>query len=270
MILFHDVDGCLNSEDGEHLPMDALAYSVAQKTRLAELGQLLDHSPVTWLAINTGRALADTETLVPLINSPKLRFLIAEHGAVIVDLLKNQSVEWTGHAAEKLAGVRKLINWFYAGGLAEFGRSVGHELRALQKVSNLTIVVPPTADSDLFFAALQKFVRDVSPFAAEEFVFHHSKADGFVDIMSSLDKGDGSNRIMALTSARQSIAVGNGLNDIPLMEAADLCICPGNSEPELIDLVRQRGGIVAKSHYIHATLDWLRAISSEQITSEGA
>ena len=260
MILFHDVDGCLNAEDGEGLPMDSSAFTPAQQSRLGELGQLLDRSPVSWLAINTGRALSDTETLVPMISSTKLRFLIAEHGAVIIDLHKNCSLEWTGDAAEKLADIRQLINWFDEGGLARFGERVRHELSALQKASNLTIAIPSTVDSDWIYGELQAFVETESPFDPEDFVFHHGKADGFMDIMSTLDKGDGVQRIMALTEAQKAIAVGNGINDIPMMVSADLCICPANSEPELINIVRQRDGIFARSSYIHATLDWLREL----------
>lgn len=261
MILFHDVDGCLNAEDGIQLPMDNRDYNPLQRQRLSELGILLDQSPVRWLAINTGRSLADTETLVPLINSGKLRYLVVEHGALIVDLLTESTVEWTGSAASKLAEIQLLVNWFNDEGLHHFSRRIGHELRTLDKISNLTIAIPDAVDDQHLFGELRAFVHEASPFNAEDYVYHYSGSDSFVDIMSSVHKGDGVQRIMELTDGEQSIAVGNGLNDLPMMEIADLCVCPANSEPELIECVQRRNGIVGQTNYIRTTLDWLGTLS---------
>jgi len=261
MILFHDVDGCLNAEDGNDLPMAENAYSPLQTRRLSELGQQLDNSPVRWLAINTGRALADTQTLAPIINSKKLRFLIVEHGALIIDLHTDASIEWSGAAAVKLTDVQKLVSWFHREGLRLFSRRLGHELQALKKIANVTIALPPTLDADFAFAELRRFVDEESPFDADDYIYHYSGTERYIDIMSTIHKGDGVQRIMELADGKQSIAVGNGLNDLPMMEVVDLCVCPSNSEPELIDCVRRHNGIVGKAGFIHTTLAWLQTLS---------
>ncbi len=79
--------------------------------------------------------------------------------------------------------------------------------------------------------------------------------------MGRIDKGDGVEIITSLlaeshnpTQAITSIAIGNGLNDLPMLEVATLPFCPGNAEPEVCEFCRSRSGIVSEHDFIEATL----------------
>ena len=86
-ILFHDVDGCLNADSSADIPRGGDSFTPEQLRKLAQLGRSLDASSVDLMAINTGRSMADTVDLVAAINSTKLGYLVAEHGAEVYDCL---------------------------------------------------------------------------------------------------------------------------------------------------------------------------------------
>ncbi len=108
-----------------------------------------------------------------------------------------------------------------------------------------------------------------SPFNIDDLVFHHNDTDGYVDVMGPLDKGDGVELITSLFSSTQvpsaainTIAVGNGLNDMPMLQAAEIPVCPANAEPEVKAYCRNHPGVVSDYEFIHATLDWLETQAS--------
>ena len=45
-ILFHDVDGCLNTPDGASLPFEAAQLQPIQRNALSQLGEVLDKSDI--------------------------------------------------------------------------------------------------------------------------------------------------------------------------------------------------------------------------------
>lgn len=267
-ILFHDVDGCLNTEDGKELPHSDKTLSSDQLVKLEELGQALDASDnVDMMIINTGRALVDTLPVAHAIKSQKLTYIIAEHGAVIHDCSTNSLVEWNttdDGSADPLIKVNALISWFNSDGQAYFEQAIGQAIHTLDKIANLTLCVPEGVDSDGMFETVQNVIKNDSPFDHADFVYHHSKTDGYIDIMSNIDKGDGVNFIKKHVNADDvtTIAVGNGLNDMPMMSVVDLCICPANSEPELLEYCQSRNSFISEYGYAGATIHWLRENSA--------
>lgn len=259
-ILFHDVDGCLNTEDGLELPHKGATLSEYQAQRLAELGRSLDKSSIDMMVINTGRSLQDTQAIADAIQSDKLAYIIAEHGAVIHHTVSRSLINWNLADADPLVGINNLISWYHSEGKNILSDNIQKHIEELDKIANLTIVVPEGMDSDLMFAEVNKLIDKNSPFDHSDFVFNHSKTDGYVDVMSPIDKGDGLCFIKDLVDATevQTISVGNGLNDLPMMKKTDLCICPANSEPELIEFCQTRESIISEHAYIDATLNWLK------------
>ena len=80
-ILFHDVDGCLNTPDGASLPFEAAQLQPIQRNALSQLGEVLDKSDIDVMVLNTGRSIAASIFLAEAINSQKLKYIVAEHGA---------------------------------------------------------------------------------------------------------------------------------------------------------------------------------------------
>ncbi|MFT4726365.1 MAG: hydroxymethylpyrimidine pyrophosphatase-like HAD family hydrolase [Granulosicoccus sp.] len=263
-ILFHDVDGCLNAPDGAEIPRADQHFSPQQFQLLHELGQALDASTVDLMVINTGRSLQDTMMLADAIKSSKLQYLIAEHGAVIFDIKNDQPLKWnsarhTTNSEDPLEQVLAFIQWYKQTGFSVLADKLGTSLVMNEKVANLTLEIPPSADCHHVFEQLQLLVRDDSPFNPEEFVFHNSVADGFIDVMSKIHKGDGIDIICNHLGNPEAttIAVGNGLNDLPMFENSHICLCPANSEQEVKEYCQKATGIISEYSYVEATLNWL-------------
>lgn len=263
-ILFHDVDGCLNAPDGVGIPRTNQMFSAQQSEFLQALGVALDASTVDLMVVNTGRSLEETIILVDAIKSTKLKFLIAEHGAVIFDVDNDQPLKWnsTNHAtkySDSIEHILVFMQWYKETGHSLLIKKLGTDLAILDKVANLTLEIPPSMDCHHVFEQVQQLVRDDSPFEYEDFVFHNSVSDGFVDVMSKIDKGDGIEIICNHLGKPHAttIAVGNGLNDLPMLEKADICLCPSNSEPEVKEFCQRASGITSDYSFIEATLNWL-------------
>ncbi|MFT7209992.1 MAG: HAD superfamily hydrolase (TIGR01484 family) [Granulosicoccus sp.] len=263
-ILFHDVDGCLNTPDGLEIPRGDKHFSTQLSQILRALGQALDASTIDLMVINTGRSLEDTMMLANAIQSTKLQYLIAEHGAVIFDVDNNQPLNWksTRHTKDNkdpLEQILDFMQWYKETGFSVLADRLGTSLIVDNKIANLTLGIPPSIDCHHVFEQLQQLVRDDSPFEHEDFVFHNSVADGFIDVMSNIDKGDGIDIICNHLGKPQAttIAIGNGLNDLPMFEKAHLCLCPANSEQEVKDFCQKAAGINSEYSFVEATLNWL-------------
>jgi len=155
---------------------------------------------------------------------------------------------------------QKFIQWYQDTGHSLLIEKLGTDIGVLKKVANLTLEIPPSLDCYQVFEQVQQLVCDESPFDHEQFVFHHSVADRFIDVMSKIDKGDGIDIICDHIGKPQAttIAVGNGLNDLPMLEKANLCLCPSNSEKEVKEFCEKAAGINSKYSFIEATLNWLK------------
>jgi len=267
-LLFHDVDGCLNDESGSSLPLHPRPPSERQRTELDKLGSLLDSSDIDQLILNTGRALQDTLLLVSSIASDKLTHLIVEHGTQVYDVKLGQLLPTPPKMRASLEQITRLIDWYQETGQNVLNEAMSSRIRAIHKQTNLTLLSPENIDDHLLYEQVVELI-DQSPFAPEHYIVHHSKPDRLVDVLSLIDKGDGVSWCIDSSGLRdvETFAIGNGVNDLPMMERVDHCLCPANSEPELIQYCQQNGGLVSEHTYIAATNNWLKQrLSSESIT----
>ena len=262
MILFHDIDGCLNAECGTALPMGGPPLSALQVKRLAELGQAFDDSEIDAVVLNTGRSLQDTLTIAKALQCTSLRYLAAEHGACMVEYPSLQLIEWTGEKRRQVELIGDLVNWFEQQGLEQLCVQLGTEARMLDKALNVTIETPDSMSGDELTNRLEHFIDSCTPFDLTGFVFHNSVSDGYVDIMPQIDKGHAMERILQSFPDVQTVALGNGLNDLPMMHVADICVCPRNAESDVIDHVRSRAGFIATNPFIDGTFEWLHQLQS--------
>ena len=276
-VLFHDADGCLNTPDGRPLGFQEDSLVTLDKAGLAELGRSIDDSPIVHLVLNTGRSWLATRFLAEAIASKKLRYALVEHGAELWDTNTGQRIDLmtlalrTGHteaieALKSVARVPELIRWFEQKGRQELAQRLGYP-RALvaqpDKTNNLTFHVPEDLDGDAVLATLKALIQSEPEHQHDRFVYHYSGWNRFVDVMGIMDKGIGLTLTMAHlnTSMKQSAAIGDGLNDIPMLSAAQLPICPQNAELKVQQLC-QTAGIVSSSSYINATLDYLKTLKN--------
>lgn len=263
-IVFHDVDGCLNSDAGTAIPIGDEPLPANQTARLKELGRKLDASSIDHFVINTGRSIDDTLAVVESIASHKLRYVIAEHGAVYRDVKVNENISTQGLLSEKLVLIRSFIDWYRATGSKVLNERIGTEVPILDKVANLTLDARNGLDSQLIYDVLQDVVRQKAPFDYKQLVFHHSETDGYVDAMGLIDKGDGVETVTALLACAHkptmnvsTFAIGNGLNDMPMLNIASMPVCPANAEAEVREYCLSRSGFVSKHDFIDATFEWL-------------
>lgn len=262
-IVFHDIDGCLNADANTSIPINGERLPLNQSAKLGELGRKLDASSIDHFVINTGRSIADTLNIVEDIASQKLQYVVAEHGAVYWDVVRRESFIPMGSIADKLELIRSFIDWYKETGTYILNERVGTEIPMLNKVANLTLDARNGIDTQRVYDVLQEVVRNDAPFDYNQFVFHQSEADGYVDAMSQIDKGDGIGVITTLLNPNHnstktvSIAIGNGLNDMPMLEAATIPVCPRNAEPEVCEYCCSQSGVVSEYEFIDATLQWL-------------
>ncbi|MFT7549390.1 MAG: hypothetical protein ACI9VI_003249 [Candidatus Azotimanducaceae bacterium] len=271
-VLFHDADGCLNPIDGHALSFEPGSLSSADVAALAELGRCVDKSGLDHLVLNTGRSWIATRFLCHHIASKKLKYALVEHGSALWDVLADREVNLAEVALESshprahaaLSSAKKinlLIRWFERVGSRELCRRMGYEGQletALDKTSNLTFFLPPELDGDVVVLTLKELIASHEVFGSETLVYHHSRWNRFVDVMGTMDKGIGLSITMDYPGFKveQAAAIGDGLNDIPMLQTAAFPICPANAEDEVKQLCRDRG-YVSSSSYIGASLDWL-------------
>ena len=272
MILFHDVDGCLNPEDGTELSNHAEHLSPAATNSLRALGRALDDSPIEMFVLNTGRSWAASEHLCAAIDSTVVRYALTEHATQLWDVSTGTRVDLgevvstLGHvemaeALERVFVVEELIQWFIAEGSGKLAESIKTSFEiatAEDKTSNLTFTLPRDADGDIWMDALKRLIEVDFGADTGSLIFHHSAPEGFIDVMPQVDKGMGLQLLQAKYQHESfaSVAVGNGLNDLPMLEVADIAVCPSNAEPEVIEYCRQRGHVSDRS-FVGGTFDWL-------------
>ena len=163
----------------------------------------------------------------------------------------------------KLDAIQQFISWYNTTGFQIMNQRVG-EMPILAKSANLTLDARGHPDARVVFDALQEIAKAEAPVNFNELVFHFSEADGYVDALGKVDKGDGIKVIKSILAdnelSEQSLtvfAVGNGLNDMPMLELANMPICPANSEHEVKAYCHSRSGFVSEHQCIDATIDWL-------------
>ena len=271
-ILFHDIDGCLNTADGKMLPFELHEFDTSQQASLDMLGDILDESPVDIMALNTGRSLESTLIIAEAIDSPKVKYVIAEHGAIGYRLDTCEFIDFEllaedlpeGNSAYKsVQSIPDLIDWYNVSGAELLSDQIGgHAEIASQKMANLTLAIPDGVSGEHMKSSLKDLIESNSPLSEHPFVYHHSTSDGYVDVLSQVDKGTGVRLICMMESipGLATFAVGNGLNDTAMFEQVDSVLCPFNSEQELKDFCQTNNGLVSEHSFIDATIQWLKLL----------
>ncbi len=246
-------------------------FSTAQSRSLNALGRRLAESPIDLMCINTGRALADTVAIASEINDACMRFVIAEHGASVYDMAAQREIDvWSGED-NPFDAIQRLLVWYRKTGLAQLEQEFGRSLNLLDKVANLTIAIPPELDYEPMAAFIGQQIKAEFPAEAGHFVWHHSVADRFLDVMPPITKGDGVRALIhwlkdtGQIETVKTIAVGNGSNDLPLLDAVDQFVCPSNSEPVVLEYCRDHSGYAASGAYIAASYEWLEHQSAPKL-----
>jgi HAD superfamily hydrolase (TIGR01484 family) len=273
MILFHDVDGCLNTPDGADIPASLDALTPRQRSILSELSRLVDQSAISDFVLNTGRGWQETGFLVEAIASTKLSYVLVEHGAIMWDVKRGTTVDLQALAKRygldeiseqfnSVNRVRTLIKWFVDEGSACLSEKLKHQGTLVPhggKEVSLTISVPALLDGGLLLSTLRQLIESQTEFSPDHFVYHHGISDGFIDVTGAIDKGTGVT-VLARHLGKEladTMAIGNGLNDLPMLEAVGLPICPANAEQPVKRLCQARG-LVSNHNYINAALEWLK------------
>ena len=267
-ILFHDVDGCLNTPDGASLPFEAAQLQPIQRNALGQLGEVLDKSDIDVMVLNTGRSIAASIFLAEAINSQKLKYIVAEHGAAGYSMDESSHLDLVHHAKDiphlftaysSLEKIPVLMKWYEEDGADLLARKIGHHVVASPKKVNLTLRVPDEVCGDDMQEHLHRLIQQHAPMGGDYLVYHHSVSDGYLDVMAEVDKGDGVQLIRHLESTQQirTYAIGNGSNDLPMFRHVDVCICPSNSDEAVVEFCETNNGLISQHRFIGATLDIL-------------
>lgn len=268
-ILFHDVDGCLNTPDGAALPFERAQLLPSQIDKLCALGESLDDSDIDIMVLNTGRSMAATIFIAEAINSTKLRYVIAEHGALGYSTHDDKYLDFAYHARfvpqlrNVYATVNKmgaLVNWYEREGTCLLANEIDHVITASPKRANLTLKIPEGYSGASMMRIVRKLIETHSPVASDKLVYHHSVSEGYVDVMAEVDKGDAVQIICHLESqsALNTYAVGNGENDLPMFKQVEVCVGPSNSDDLLLSYLEENGGTISEHPFIDATLAFLK------------
>lgn len=271
MILFHDIDGCLNGQDGQPLGFRREDLSTAHRKELVEFGKVLNQSEIEHLVLNTGRTWADTEYLAHAIGSSKVKYALVEHGAGLWDIatrtqihlneiVQEHRMDHLNSALASLERVSALIQWYEREGHSELADSLGFGGRltnGAEQTANLTFKVPGELDGEQVLKALKKLVSANAAFQEDRFVYHYGP-EGFVDVVGQIDKGIGVEIVAKHLGGdlKNTAGVGNGVNDLSMLEKVGFSLCPSNAESEVKALCTERG-FVSDHSFINATVVWL-------------
>ncbi len=240
----------------------------AQLEALQKLGEALNDSEMDLMVLNTGRSMAASIFIAEAINSPKLKYIVAEHGALGYSMHESSYLDLVHHARGiphlnevygTLGRITSLVDWYESEGAELLSREINHLVGSSPKRANLTLGIPTDVCGDEMLDHLRRLIELHSPIAGDALVYHHSVSDGYVDVMAEVDKGDGVQLIRHLEARQQvrTYAVGNGSNDLPMFRHADVCICPSNSDGPVFDFCDANEGFISQYAYIDATLDFL-------------
>ena len=144
-----------------------------------------------------------------------------------------------------------IIHTYYHGPLTEHIRKFASERDSLElkRMHINTIEKPDNAPAILIFALgplneLQQAARQLTAdgdcaLSCYPDIFNH--ANGYLEIFAKgVSKASAVDRLKSMTGAGRLVVFGDNLNDLPMMEHADLAVAVGNALPE----VKKRADIV--------------------------
>ena len=270
--MFQDIDGCLNTPDAADLSSGPEGGLTAQQGELlAEIGRAIDASPVESVVLNTGRTHSAVGYIADALGSEKTRYWITEHGAYGYDSVARESLDLPalcaslGHAEiarryATIARIAEVIDWYNQHGVRQLAERLGAELPALPKAANLTVAVPAGLTSAELIGAIEELLVGAPGVDSDCLVYHHN--DFYVDVLTEVGKGDAALLVLDWLGVANadSLAAGDGLNDLSMFEALERGFCPANAAAEVKQLCRRKGGVVSEHAYGAATLDLYRRL----------
>lgn len=274
-ILFQDVDGCLNPDNGEHFGAEPdWEPSQEQVAMLRKISDAVDASPIEHWVINTGRHRILFEMIARHLRTPKLRYFLFEHACVLYDRVEDRHLdlhaisieaELNGLAARyaNLEKIRELMAWYDRVGQPRLESMYQVAMPRLDKLANLSFEIPEGVDGQQLLEQVEGEIR--VGFASEEFeCFEFCRSDRFIDILPGVHKLDGLELVCAYLkiSKENALAMGDYLNDLSIFETFPQVLCPANAHPRIIELAQSkgRGGFVSKLSYGSALLEFLEGI----------
>lgn len=271
-VVFQDIDGCLDMA-GKPLPDGAGQSPSAEQARmLREIGRAIDASSVSEVVLNTGRGLAAMDFVVAELASQKVRYLLAEHGAVAFDVATESTIPLDAIARRsgpperaaryaQLEPIRSAIDWYNAHGEEQLSALFELALPALPKAANLTLMIPQGVRPKAVLSALEAAIATQGAIDSSEFVYHSS--DLYVDVLGTVDKGDGALLLLEELGCDPSLAIamGDGTNDIAMFEVLGSGYCPANAANELKQVCQSRAGVISSRHHGEAALELYRALA---------
>jgi predicted mannosyl-3-phosphoglycerate phosphatase (HAD superfamily) len=270
-VVFQDIDGCLNTRSGPLPDGTGQVATVEQERMLGAIGRAIDESSVAEVVLNTGRGLDCMDFVVAGLASRKVRYLLAEHGAVAFDVRRARPIDLHGIARQsgpperaaryaQLGPIRDAIDWYRSEGESQLSVFFGQPLPALPKSANLTMMIPPGVPSSDVVRQLARSLAAVEAVDSSAFVYHASAL--YVDVMSEVSKGDGALLLLDALGEHPSgaLAMGDGENDLSMFEVLASGFCPANSAAKLKRLCRQKAGVVSELDFGEAALEFYRGL----------
>ncbi|MGJ8653395.1 MAG: HAD family hydrolase [Opitutaceae bacterium] len=276
-IIFQDVDGCLNPEDGEAFGVGVdWEPSATQVEMLEAIDAAVEASSVEHFVINTGRPWPLVRHLVKHFKSPKARYFLLEHACVLYDREVDTYIncaEWAeGCGLAELAdryrnleNIKTLFHWYKTSGQAQLEAHYNEDLTPVEKLGNLSLVIPDGVDGDTMLERIESLIREqLEAHQVESLEFLRS--DNYIDILPGIHKLDG---IHLLTShlgldLEHALAVGDYLNDLPVFESFHRVLCPANAHVRIKALTETKGacGHVSALPYGAALLELLEGLAA--------
>lgn len=271
-IIFQDIDGCLNPEDGEGFGVTPdWEPSEHQVETLSAIDRALEASPLEHFVINTGRPWSLVKNLAKHFKTHKARYFLLEHACVLYDRELSryincaQLAEACGLADlaaryHNIEIINTLFDWYRSTGRAQLEAHYGVDLTPIDKVGNLSIVIPAGVDGFEMLDRIETLARsEVNDEKIDQLDFVRS--DNYIDILPGIHKLDGIHLLATHLGIglEHALAVGDYLNDLSVFESFDRVLCPANAHPEIQALAKSKGshGIVSSLPYGAALLQLL-------------
>lgn len=271
-IIFQDVDGCLNPEDGEDFGVSNSWEPSANQVRMFEaLDAALETSSVEHFVINTGRSWPHARFISNHIRSNKLRYFLVEHACVLYDREADRFIDCAALAADlglgglakryqNLEAIELLMDWYQTTGRAQLEAHYGVDLEPVDKRGNLSFAVPDGCDGGDVLEHVETLAREQFDGAQLDEV-DFLRSDRYIDILPGVHKLDGIHLVSGHLNVElsQAVAVGDYLNDLSVFESFDRVLCPSNAHPQIKELTLSKGvsGKVSDKPYGAALLELL-------------
>lgn len=246
-LIVSDVEGCVIPGSGRPWDLEVLA-ALAGYNRLARRS-----AGLPGFTLASGRPVQYVEALGHAIDLDWP--VCCENGAILFFPREGRAeVLVSAEQRALMADVHRLL-------AAHFGRDGRARLAVGKEICVSLIPVAPACTAETLLAEARERLRTGLGLGDADLTF--TRSAGAVDITpAGVDKGVGVRALAGRLGIPldEIAAVGDSLNDLPLLEAAGLACAPGNAEAE----VRRRAAYVSPEPYGRGVLDILRRLAAPE------